>query len=68
MDSLNLSHDKLEIKAWVDRINQKDIPTNFAEMTRLKEYEEIMKDDKNKNRAALKLAKLRAAEEKKLAD
>ena len=36
-------------------------------MTRLQKYEEIMKDDKNKNRAALKLAKLRAAEESELA-
>jgi len=47
MASINFNTERVEIKHWIDHISMKSIPRNIAEMERLKEYEELMKMDKN---------------------
>ena len=42
MNNIKFNLERPEIKAWFDRICMKDIPTNFNEMERLKEFEERM--------------------------
>ena len=47
MASINFNTERAEIKHWIEHISMKSIPRNIAEMDRLKEYEELMKMDKN---------------------
>ena len=47
MASINFNNERSEIRHWIDEISMKSIPRNIAEMERLKEYEELMKMDKN---------------------
>ena len=47
MASINFNIERPEIKYQIDEISMKNIPKNHQEMERLKEYEELMKMDKN---------------------
>lgn len=47
MASINFNTERIEIKHWIEHISMKSIPKNIAEMERLREYEELMKMDKN---------------------
>ena len=38
--------EKPEIRAWIDMINHKTVPTNFQEVQRLKEFDELYKQEK----------------------
>lgn len=47
MAIINFNTERVEIKHWIEHISMKCIPRNMAEMERLREYEELMKMDKN---------------------
>jgi hypothetical protein len=43
MDNINFNMERPEIKAWIEQLSLKWIPTNNEEMERLKEFEELHK-------------------------
>jgi len=45
LNQVNLDTQRVEIKAWTELISLKWIPTNIEEMERLKEYEELYKQE-----------------------
>ena len=47
MASMNFNTERPEINHWIEEIAMQTIPKNIEEMERLKEYEELMKMDKN---------------------
>jgi len=53
MDSINFGKDREEIVAWTDKISLKNIPQSQEEKARLRQYEEIMKNE-NKQRSGFK--------------
>lgn len=63
LDNINFNTERPEIKAWTELISLKWIPTNDEEMERLKEFEELHKQDNQKK--GRKLPKPAAPAEKK---
>ena len=60
LDNINFNTERPEIKAWTELISLKQIPTNYEEMERLKEFEELHKlDNQKKGRKIAKVVAMK---------
>jgi hypothetical protein len=57
LDNINFNTMREEVNAWIDRISHKVVPSNIEEEDRLKQYEELIKNENQKRKGPKKPTK-----------